>query len=168
MGYTFRNYPSYHFMAVFGLDGHAAIFGVAGLTMVTTQHACVCTCDAEETWGSVCVCVCVCMCARLCVCVYIIYADCACWTTVLLPHTQAVFTCACYYIRRIHYYEQVQQSTCITYNIKCKSSLVPRPHRQKKEGGQVSTVHARVRLYGTGSVNVSVNNLSQFLQYTTT
>ena len=40
--------PMYHFVAVFGLDGHTAIFGVAGLAVVAAQHTCVCACDAEE------------------------------------------------------------------------------------------------------------------------
>ena len=38
-------------------------------------------------------------------------------------------------------------------------SLVPRP-RGKKKSGLVSTVRACARIYGTGSVNVSVNGLS--------
>ena len=40
-----------------------------------------------------------------------------------------------------------------------RPSLVPRRHENKKSG-LVSTVHACARIYGRGSVNVSVNSLS--------
>lgn len=39
---------TYHFMAEFGFERHATIFGVTGLAMCATENTSVCACDAEE------------------------------------------------------------------------------------------------------------------------
>ena len=39
-----------HFMTAFELQRDTAIFGVAGLGIVPTEHTCISTRDAEKTW----------------------------------------------------------------------------------------------------------------------